>query len=322
MGRIGGAPPGGLGKGAPPRILVTSTTTAKALLLSGSGRKEAAHGPDLLPAGRAAHSTQRHGGAHTQGGMAAVLVLALAGVACATEEPPGGRDPAGSTTPTTSRPVELDQECSAPGDGYRIRFPSTWYALTTADGPPCRFFNAEPFTVPAAAEATGVAVTVQLVSLPLLELDPGQRDSPHPMSSTAARLSSRTGKPFVSRPSPRAGRCCPEAPTPSTGASTFRAGLWSRARTIRRGTVRSPPTPRFSMPWWHPRAPSPGPHARPPAWRRPPSGRNFPRRLRKRGRRSRRWRPAATTRAWPGSRKRGNLHLQLRRQRATGGVLA
>lgn len=61
--------------------------------------------------------------------------------------------------------------CSAPGAGYSIRYPDTWF--TVDDGPvPCRFFHPEPFRLAPATEAPGLAVAVELAPVAFDDLVP------------------------------------------------------------------------------------------------------------------------------------------------------
>jgi len=105
---------------------------------------------------------------------ASVTMLTMLAAACGADEPPVASPPsAPSTVPT----VALGNECSVPGDGYRIRFPSSWHTAHSSEGSSCRFFNPEPFTLPPSSEATGVAMTVQRVPMPLLEIVPEEGSS-------------------------------------------------------------------------------------------------------------------------------------------------
>lgn len=61
--------------------------------------------------------------------------------------------------------------CSAPGAGYSIRYPDTWF--TVEAGPvPCRFFHPEPFQLAPATEAPGLAVAVELAPVAFDDLVP------------------------------------------------------------------------------------------------------------------------------------------------------
>ena len=98
------------------------------------------------------------------------LVL-LIGVACGETTETGGGDT--TTTPSTADPVELGNACSAPELGFDVRYPTSWVTVTSGENA-CRFFHPEPFTLPPETEATGIAITLDTVSMPLLEIVPGQ----------------------------------------------------------------------------------------------------------------------------------------------------
>jgi len=68
--------------------------------------------------------------------------------------------------PPTTAGAPGTTSCEAPERGYRLLFPDTWFVNDPAQAEPCRFFHPEPFSLPEATEATGIAVTVQLNPLP------------------------------------------------------------------------------------------------------------------------------------------------------------
>lgn len=77
-----------------------------------------------------------------------------------------------TTTPSsTTAPPGQVQECVSPA-GYRVEYPATWSTNDPSQGFPCRFFHPEPFTLPSASEATGVAIRTQMVPTPVDEVAP------------------------------------------------------------------------------------------------------------------------------------------------------
>lgn len=66
-------------------------------------------------------------------------------------------------------------QCSVPGMGYTLTYPSGWY--TVDRGPvPCRFFHPEPFRLPERTEASWIAVNVQLAPVAFDEIVPSEGD--------------------------------------------------------------------------------------------------------------------------------------------------
>lgn len=52
--------------------------------------------------------------------------------------------------------------CHSAPERYAVRFPTNWFTVAGRRIPPCRFFHPERFVVPAASEAVGVAVRLQV----------------------------------------------------------------------------------------------------------------------------------------------------------------
>lgn len=85
-----------------------------------------------------------------------MIAVALVAAACA-----GGGDgptePAAPTAPPAGDGATF-KECVAPA--YRVSYPGTWFVNAPDRPAPCRFFHPEPFTLPDAGEATGIAISI------------------------------------------------------------------------------------------------------------------------------------------------------------------
>lgn len=116
-----------------------------------------------------------HAGRSLRELMSLGLSLAILGVACGGGDAVIGEPP--TSTTSTVPGVDLTQQCSAPGHGFEIRYPSSWHTATADGGPPCRFFHPEPFTLRPDTEASGIAIVVQVEGTPLDDLVPGPEGS-------------------------------------------------------------------------------------------------------------------------------------------------
>ncbi len=67
------------------------------------------------------------------------------------------------TVPPETSPDEeerLAQSCENPEAGYAVRYPEGWHSNPGDVASPCSYFHPEPFEVPEATEALGMAISV------------------------------------------------------------------------------------------------------------------------------------------------------------------
>ncbi|MEW6154015.1 MAG: hypothetical protein AB1673_08525 [Actinomycetota bacterium] len=104
--------------------------------------------------------------------MAAALLVVAAACGDTTDQ---GSGPGTNTSTTQDRPPVNGagpQECTAAG-AYRVEFPGGWHTNAPDRPSPCRYFHPEPFTLPEASEATGIAVHFQVAQQRLGDIAPG-----------------------------------------------------------------------------------------------------------------------------------------------------
>jgi hypothetical protein len=74
-----------------------------------------------------------------------------------------------AVVPTTSPPaVTRTQTCQ--GSRYEVGYPTEWATNRGDVAPPCRYFDPEPFTIPPATEVVGLAVILDVESIPFVQL--------------------------------------------------------------------------------------------------------------------------------------------------------
>lgn len=123
-----------------------------------------------------------------------------------------GSDTADVGSPTTAGVEGRGwQECSAPDEGFRLRFPPDWHTAAADGGGPCRFFHPEPFDVPANTDATAIAVSVRRSNAPFDRIVPGD-------GSPAVEVRSR-------QPTTVANRSAVRLETTSTGEALLPSGV-------------------------------------------------------------------------------------------------
>lgn len=88
-----------------------------------------------------------------------LAALVLAGCGADDEVAPPGPPPAEEPVPTepTAPAEELAQRCENEEAGFAVAYPGHWHTNSGDVAPACSFFDPEPFEVPEATEAVGVA---------------------------------------------------------------------------------------------------------------------------------------------------------------------
>lgn len=90
----------------------------------------------------------------TIGTLWLLLAMAMIGVTACGDD---GDPDAANTTTTTARPTST--RCTAPT--FSVAYPRPWHVNDADDAAPCRWFHPDPFTLPEAAEAVGIAIGVR-----------------------------------------------------------------------------------------------------------------------------------------------------------------